>query len=366
MKDLKDLNLETKFCKICNQTKLINEFNKKLNKYQVNCRECTNILQRKRYDEKERKKIKDGIYCKICKENTIYNKVNNFVDIHLIREHNFTANNYYDKYINIGNKNNKCLYCGEKTKFKNLKVGYQKYCSLNCSNKDSNSKAKRIETNIRKYGVESFSQTPEFRKYMVKVNSLREDNFKAARKTILENYDYVNNKRKKAWTIELKEQVRKKRLETYKNMGIINIMQVEEVKEKVRKTNENNGRWLPRELWTPYKLYRRYVENYTNKFYKKMIELNKENGNLDYYTGEKLISNDEFSKLNPNKHPANNKMQPTIDHKVSIYFGFINNIEPEIIGAKENLCVCSRSINARKNKMKDLEFKRLISDVCRK
>lgn len=365
MKDLKTQEIETKYCKICKQTKLITEFNKKLDKYQANCRECTKIAQRERYAIKEKKQVKDGIYCEICKEKTVYNQVNTFVNNHLMREHNLTAKEYYDKYITFGNKDNKCIHCGKETKFKSIETGYQKYCSLNCSNQDSSAKAKRIEANIAKYGVESYSQTPEFKQFMVEANSLRGDCFKEAREFIANNYDEINSKRRKSWTKELKEQVRKRRLETYDRMGITNIMQVEGVKEKVRATNESNGRWLPRELWTPYKLYRRTVINYSKPFYKEILEENFNNGFLDYYTGEKLVSNDDYLRDNPSKHASNNKMQPSVDHKVSVYFGFINNIEPEIIGAKENLCVCSRKSNSEKNSMLDSQYKRLLN-VSRK
>jgi hypothetical protein len=40
----------------------------------------------------------------------------------------------------------------------------------------------------------------------------------------------------------------------------------------------------------------------------------------------------------------------TIDHKISIYSGFLENIDPEIIASTHNLCWTKRSINIRKSR----------------
>jgi len=48
---------------------------------------------------------------------------------------------------------------------------------------------------------------------------------------------------------------------------------------------------------------------------------------FDYY-------DNEFIKNNI-KYKFHNKNYPTIDHKISIYYGFMTNISPEIIGNLE-------------------------------
>jgi hypothetical protein len=63
-----------------------------------------------------------------------------------------------------------------------------------------------------------------------------------------------------------------------------------------------------------------------------------------YYTGDKLIAGQGRGK------------QPSVDHKTSIVYGYRNNIPPEEIGYRDNLCVCSCSINARKNYRTEEEF----------
>ena len=43
------------------------------------------------------------------------------------------------------------------------------------------------------------------------------------------------------------------------------------------------------------------------------------------------------------------KSYPTIDHKISVFNGFINNISPEEISQLENLCITKRTNNSKKN-----------------
>lgn len=62
----------------------------------------------------------------------------------------------------------------------------------------------------------------------------------------------------------------------------------------------------------------------------------------DYYDDEYIK---EYLLL-----PYGNKKYPTIDHKISIYYGFINNISPDEIGKLENLYITKRTINSKKSK----------------
>lgn len=47
---------------------------------------------------------------------------------------------------------------------------------------------------------------------------------------------------------------------------------------------------------------------------------------------------------------------PTIDHKISIWNGFKNNIPPCFIGGIDNLCITSRRNNSCKNRKNEKEF----------
>ncbi len=105
--------------------------------------------------------------CEICNEEF---KTLNGMAIHVKRKHNIEAKDYYDKYMKIENEEF-CLFCGKITKFKNMNLGYQKYCNLKCSNNDPNRKQKfkesylsndmeqinnkRKKTNLKRYGNEN-------------------------------------------------------------------------------------------------------------------------------------------------------------------------------------------------------------------
>jgi hypothetical protein len=45
---------------------------------------------------------------------------------------------------------------------------------------------------------------------------------------------------------------------------------------------------------------------------------------------------------------------PTIDHKISVYYDFINKISAEDIGNIDNLCITKRIYNCIKNKKCEL------------
>jgi hypothetical protein len=87
-----------------------------------------------------------------------------------------------------------------------------------------------------------------------------------------------------------------------------------------------------------YKLYRRYVDRLT-RYYKKEL-YQKWDGN-DYYDNESIQENLKLSYTN--------KLYPSIDHKISILYGFLNNINPKFIGGIDNLCITKRVNNSKKN-----------------
>lgn len=86
-----------------------------------------------------------------------------------------------------------------------------------------------------------------------------------------------------------------------------------------------------------YILYRNECRRITNRSLKKLID---DWDGLDYY--------DDVSIKENWKLPHNHKDYPTIDHKISIYYGFVNKIPPSEIGNITNLCITKRSINSSK------------------
>jgi hypothetical protein len=98
-------------------------------------------------------------------------------------------------------------------------------------------------------------------------------------------------------------------------------------------------RFLNREDKTDFQKYKQQVWQITNKFRKKLFDI--WNGKC-YYTGKCLNKKDK-------------KLISTIDHKISIRFGFDNKINPTIIGDFSNLCICARWYNSFKHCRTELQ-----------
>lgn len=92
------------------------------------------------------------------------------------------------------------------------------------------------------------------------------------------------------------------------------------------------------ELKTPFQEYKLTVRRLTQRVKKLLLE--NWNG-YDYYDNEYIREN---YKLKPNDNNY-----PTIDHKKSVFWGFMNGIPTEEIGDISNLCITKRYINSSKN-----------------
>jgi len=84
-------------------------------------------------------------------------------------------------------------------------------------------------------------------------------------------------------------------------------------------------------------LYKRNCQKLTYRLKKKIFE---EWDGYDFYDDEYIKGNKNFNNTNP--------LYPTIDHKISIFYGFLNNISEEEICDMKNLCITKRSINCSK------------------
>ena len=143
--------------------------------------------------------------------NTVYNEIINYTKIdlpfkqkiwHWVYEHTFIPS---------------CK-CGKLTNFnKNWTNGYKKYCSSKCAQSSKDTKNKRKQTNIKKYGVDNVSKLNE--------NKLKQE------KTNLEKYGvkstFQNKKVREKWKDNIKERY-----------GVEHVFQLEDVKNKIKKTNK--------------------------------------------------------------------------------------------------------------------------------
>jgi hypothetical protein len=164
---------------------------------------------------------------------------------------------------------------------------------------------------------------------------------------------------------ETKFKIKKTCLERY---GVDNYTKTEEYLEKTKKTNLERygveysaktcegqltrkltrikkGLQIPDELLDKFYLYRRLVDNKLELIREEII---KKWSGYDYYDGEYIKDN---FKLNPS-----DRLYPTIDHKISVYYGFINNINIDEISDIKNLCITKSYLNSKKKDLNEHEF----------
>lgn len=97
--------------------------------------------------------------CEICK--TEFSKIRSLTT-HITKGHRLPLKLYYDVYLK--GDNGFCHVCNLPTTFKNLKNGYLKYCSIECSVKDSDVIQKRKQTTLKRYGNENYRNTAKTKK----------------------------------------------------------------------------------------------------------------------------------------------------------------------------------------------------------
>lgn len=108
----------------------------------------------------------------------------------------------------------------------------------------------------------------------------------------------------------------------------------QETRNKISKTllAKNNKKSI--EEKQKYKVYQNKVNYFTRRSKKKILD--KWNGYC-FYSGKYIKNETE-------------KYKPHIEHKITQYDGYINNIPPKIIGSIINIVVCSAYMNFKKNR----------------
>jgi len=207
----------------------------------------------------------------------------------------------------------------EKTKETNLiRYGFESHLQSDLI------KDKIKETNLEKYGYENVFQSENIK------NRIKETNL------IKYGTEYASQNE------DVKDKIKETNLLKY---GYENVAQSDLVKSKIKISRVENKSWISDED-------RGYFENYENSIENKtkMIkdELFEKWDGYDYYDGEYIKDNLNLNHLNVNF--------PTIDHKISIYSGFKNNIPFYEIASIENLCITKRGINSKKNRLTEEEF----------
>lgn len=272
------------------------------------------------------------MFCKICGSE---HKNLKGLGCHIGHHHKETTSQlYYDLYYKKeGEDNCKNPKCNNKTNcFKGVTIGYRKvYCSVKCS-KNSDEVQKKFEDNfLKNHGTTSPFNNPKIQKKIAKTNTKRHGSSNPF------------NKKHKSF---------KKKEETLiKNYGFNTPSKSENIKVKIRETNEELGRWLPLDQHQNYIDYVYHVNRITKQNKK---ELFKNWDGYDYYSGEYIKNNFKLRQQSPK--------YPTIDHKICIRIGFENNIDYNIIANIDNLCITTRSNNAKKRIKTEKEFKKIMNE----
>ena len=284
----------------------------------------------------------------------------------------------------------KC-YCGKLNNFKSSVVGYRKTCSPECSNRSITKKEKIINTKLERYGDKNYNNSSKVKKTKLekygdgnfnnrekafKTNEVKygsyspmknEDVIKLGKLTKEirygnENYNNIEKIKKfwkevdKSYINNMIEKLKLSKLEKYgtehynnREKAVSTILEKYGFyyinAKKAYDTKVKNGIIKTGDILKDWQFYRREVARFTRKNKKYLYE--NWNGN-DYYDNE-LIK----GYLS---HTHTHRFYPTIDHKISVYFGFINNISPEEIGSLENLCITKRFINSMKGKLVEENF----------
>lgn len=200
---------------------------------------------------------------------------------------------------------------------------------------------------IERYGVDHYSKTDEFKKRMIDNKDIILEKIK---KTFYEKYgvDFYSKTDEFKSILNYKKEeiiksIKKTCLERY---GVDNVSKVKSVKNSSKETKLKRGLIIPDELLNEWVLYKKSVRNITRSFKKYLFE--NWNG-YDYYDNEFIKGNFSYSYTH--------RFYPTIDHKISVYYGFVNNIPPEEISDISNLCITKRFINSKKRDLIESEFK---------
>lgn len=138
-----------------------------------------------------------------------------------------------------------------------------------------------------------------------------------------------------------------------KKYGVKNISQLKEQKEKSVLLNNNKIKKNIIDLFgIKFNRYKKNVWNYSKKNKKDLLQKT-----YCYYTGIKFA--DCFMEnVNPN-----DPLKRTLDHKIPIIIGFINNYSPENIGSVSNLCYCLRICNSIKGSTNLENFKPIAKHI---
>jgi hypothetical protein len=103
--------------------------------------------------------------------------------------------------------------------------------------------------------------------------------------------------------------------------------------------------YIPIESKNDFQKYKDSVWKFTYRVKRELIE---NWDGYDYYDCQYIKENYKLD--------SNGSDYPSIDHKISVFDGFRNKIDPSVIGGLDNLCITKRSINKSKGVLSESDF----------
>ena len=185
-------------------------------------------------------------------------------------------------------------------------------CYYNCKKCQYNIMKRTLK---QKYGVENVSFIPEVKdKIRIKNIENSKERYIKIKKTNLEKYGVEN---------------------TFQSAKLMKVSLIK--------------RQIDESLLTPWLKYRKEIMKLTYRH--KKILFGNWNG-YDYYDNQYIKDNYNLHYCHPD--------YPTIDHKISIRYGFDNNISVDEISDITNLCITKKRINTSKSTRNENEFINLL------
>jgi len=251
----------------------------------------------------------------------------------------------------------KCDICGDE-KETNMRLYQLSYKNGNIYSCFDCKTIKTKKTYLEKYGDENYRNMEKVKKTKLeKYGDMNYNNRDKAKETIINLYGVDNTSKLK----EFQDKWKQTNIEKY---GCENVFGNEEIKEKIKETYVSKyGCEYPsqcddimkkilissnRERKYDIKSYENYKMKVYNETYKKKKELFEKWEGYDYYDNEYIKDN-----LN---YVYTDKLYPTIDHKFSILYCFLNNISIEDCCDINNLCITTRSNNSSKSRKIESDF----------
>lgn len=264
-------------------------------------------------------------------------------------------------YVNL-NRNSKgyysCFKCKniEKEKTCIEKYGVSSFSKTEQFKKSESLKWKGIQkgsekgrkTSLERYGVESYFQTDEMREMNRKWMS--SDEFRSkSKETSVARYGkdmFCKTEKFKEIIRENKEVIVNKIKKSFQEKyGVDWPSKVESIVDKSNKTKELNGFKIPIDNLSDFDKYRKLVRKITNRNKKNLFE---NWDGFDYYDKEFIKGNFSYS--------SNHRLYPSIDHKISVMFGYLNDISADDVGDISNLCITKKFINSTKRQLIESDF----------